>query len=149
MIFLGADHAGFQTKQAIKVKLLEIKKSFIDLGTNSEKPLVDYPDYAQLVAEKVKEKAQNQGILICGSGTGMCIAANKIKGIRASVAWDEYTAQKSREDNNANILCLSGRDTPIKEAVKIAEIWLNSIFSEKERYQKRLNKIKKIEESRN
>lgn len=145
MIFLGADHAGFKTKEAIKRALIDIGQKFTDFGTNSAEKSVDYPDYAKTVALEVRKDLENRGILICGSGTGMCIAANKIKGIRASVAWDEYTAQKAKEHNNANILCLSGRNTNLKEVARIVEVWLKTSFSENERHLRRLDKIRELE----
>lgn len=144
MIYIGSDHNGLATKEAIKKQLSTSVLQFTDLGTNSENS-VDYPDVAKNLASLVI-KNKERGILICGSGNGMAIAANKIKGIRAAVAWDSYTAKKARLDNDANVLCLSGKNTNIQQAVEIAKIWLKTQFSGQLRHQRRIKKINALEE---
>lgn len=139
MIFLGADHAGYKTKEAVKKYLSKAKIQHMDLGTYDEE-LVDYPDYAKRVAKAVV-KTNGLGILICGTGTGMCIAANKVKGIRAAVAFDAYSAKMSRRDNDANILCLRGREFPSTKAVSLVKIWLSTEFSHIPRYERRIRKL--------
>ena len=143
-IFLGADHAGFKLKEKLKKYFKKKKIPYEDLGTSSLNP-VDYPDYAFKVAEKVSQQKNTKGILICGTGTGMVIAANKIKGIRAVAAYDTYAAKMSRVDNDANILCLRGRKFPYRNIQNIVSLWLKTPFSKKSRHQKRLTKITRYE----
>ena len=130
-IIIGSDHAGFRLKEKIKDYLKELSYKVEDLGTFSEEP-TDYPLIAKKVAEKVA-KTDSQGILVCGSGIGMCMAANKIKKVRAALCYDEYTAKVAREHNNANILCLGGRTKPEKGYKKIVKTFFNTKFS-KEAY---------------
>jgi len=137
MIYLGADHAGFHLKE-------ELKKYLKDLGNQELDPKDDYPDFALVVAEKVTQ-TKEKGILICATGFGMAIAANKIKGIRAAVCWDEFTALQSREHNDANVLCLGGKVIDSETAKKIARIWLETEFVGEERHIRRLKKIEDIE----
>ncbi len=144
MIFLGSDHAGFNLKEEIKKLLKELGMEYRDLGTYSPDP-TDYPDYAEKVGSEVV-RTGGKGILICGTGTGMVIAANKIRGVRATPVWDEYTARKSREDNDANVMTLPGRDMDPESAKKLVKIWLETPFSGLERHRKRIEKIKLLEE---
>ena len=139
-IYLGADHEGFQLKEKIKDYLDKNNIEYKDLGGKGNKN-DDYPDYAFKVAEKVSKNKNSRGILICGTGTGMVIAANKAKGIRAVVAYDSYSARASREHNNANILCLRGRNFPENKNLQLVKIFLNTKFSSKERHERRLRKI--------
>ncbi|MDP2750746.1 MAG: ribose 5-phosphate isomerase B [Nanoarchaeota archaeon] len=144
MLYLGSDHAGFVVKEKIK-KLLDSKRvEYSDLGTYSETS-VDYPDFAIKVAKSVaKNKNQglrNRGILVCGSGVGMSIAANKVKGIRAVAAYDVYTAKMSRLHNDSNILALRARNFPFEKTKKIISAWLNTDFSNEARHKKRINKM--------
>ena len=144
MIYLGSDHAGFYLKQAIK-KFLDSKNlMYQDLGGFSTKKPDDYPDYAEVVAKAVVKNKDNRGILICGTGTGMVIAANKIKGVRASVVYDAYTAKMSRKDNDSNIMCLGARDKP-HSVNTLLNVWLKTLFSNKPRHKRRIEKIKKLE----
>lgn len=138
-IFIGSDHAGFQLKENVKVFLEKKKFKINDLGTFSEESC-DYPDFAKKVAEKVAKEKNSFGILICGTGIGMSIAANKIKGIRAALVQDEFTAKKAREHNNANVLCLGARVIDSEKAKKILNIFLNTDF-EGGRHSKRVEKI--------
>ena len=143
-IYLGADHAGFALKEKIKKWLTQKKISFVDLGDTTLKPKDDYPDYAVKVAKKVV-KSKSKGILICGSGQGVCIVANKIKGIRAALAEHIKDAYLARKDDDCNVLCLQGRGTNFNKAQKIVQTFLETNFSTISRYKRRINKIKKLE----
>lgn len=148
-VIIASDHAGYKQKERLK-KYLERKKiEYEDLGTDSLES-VDYPDYAIRVAKKVarNRKRNFRGILICGTGTGMTIAANKVKGIRAVAAYDTYSAKMSRVDNDTNVLGLRGRFFPYEKAKKIVSVWLGTSFSEKKRHRNRLKKIADYEERR-
>jgi len=145
MIYLGADHAGFHLKEELKKYLEELGYEYKDLGNKELDLEDDFPDYAIKVAEKAVEIG-NQGILVCATGLGMCMAANKIKGARAATAWDDFTALQSREHNDANILCLAGKALDTETAKKIVRIWLETEFSGEKRHIRRLEKIEEIEE---
>ena len=138
-ICISSDHAGFNVKDLIKDALIKSKIQIIDLGPFSDKS-VDYPDYAKKVSKRVVRKKSDIGILVCGSGTGMAISANKIKGIRAAVGYNIKSTQLSRRHNNANILCLGSRLTKRKNVIKILSIFLNTKF-EGGRHKRRINKI--------
>ena len=142
-IYLGSDHAGYAVKEKIKTYLKSKKVSFKDLGTYSTKP-VDYPDYAFKVAKKVAKDKNSKGILVCGTGTGMVIAANKVKGIRAVAAYDAYSAKMSRHDNNANVLALRGRFFAFSKIQKIIDVWLKTRFSGESRHKQRILKINNL-----
>jgi len=144
-IYLGADHAGFALKEKIKEWLSKKDIYFEDFGSYDSKKSDDYPDYAFKVAEKVARHKEAKGILICGSGTGMVMAANKVKGIRAAVAYDAYSAKMSRFDNDSNILCLRAREMPMKDDLNIIKVWLRTKFSGKDRHKRRIEKIGKYE----
>jgi len=142
-ILIASDHAGFELKEYLKKKLTQY--FFEDLGPSSESR-VDYPDFAKKVCEKIKPEDTNQnptqfGVLICGSGQGMAMTANKYPHIRAALCWDHTTARLSREHNNANILCLGGRLIPFSLACEIFEIFMKTEFA-KGRHSDRVKKIK-------
>lgn len=144
-IFLGSDHAGFEAKEEIKKILTNLNYEYVDLGPNSTSP-VDYPIYAKLVCENVqKDFLNNRGILICGSGTGMQIVANKFKGIRAAFCYDEYSAKMSRKDNDSNVLTLRARNFDHKLYKNIVEVWLKTQFSGEDRHKNRIKQIESIE----
>src|SRR3989344_7463594 len=138
-IILGSDHAGFELKEEIKKFLEELGYEYEDLGTHSKEPC-DYPKIAFEVAKKVIE-AKSTGILVCGSGLGEAIVANKIKGIRAANCFNEYTARMSREHNNSNLLCLGSRILKTNEAKNITKIFLETDFSKEERHRRRVKQI--------
>ena len=138
-ICISSDHAGFEIKEFIKEHLIKSKISTIDLGPFLNKS-VDYPDYAKKVANRVSKRKSDIGILVCGSGTGMAISANKTKGIRAAVGYNIKSTQLSRQHNNANILCLGSRLTKRKEIKKIVSIFLKTKF-EGGRHKRRIKKI--------
>jgi ribose 5-phosphate isomerase B len=142
-IALGADHAGFEEKEKIKRTLDEIGVEYVDMGTNSCDS-VDYPDYAKKVAEAVSKGEFEQGLLVCGSGTGMAIAANKVKGVRAAVAWNEDIARLAREHNDANVLSLPARFMSDEEAGKVLKAWFGAHF-EGGRHERRVEKITELE----
>lgn len=141
-IALAADHAGFEEKEKVKKTLDEIGVEYTDMGTDSGDS-VDYPDYARKVGEAVARGEYEQGLLVCGSGTGMAIAANKVPGIRAAVAWNEEIARLARQHNNANVLSLPARYTPEEEMDKIIKAWFSSDF-EGGRHERRVEKIERL-----
>lgn len=143
-VFIASDHAGFRLKEKIK-KYMENKKiEFEDMGTDSLQP-VDYPDFGFKVAQQVAKNKDYRGILICGTGTGMTIAANKVKGIKAVAAYDAYSAKMSRIDNDTNILGLRGRFFPYQKIKKIISVWLTTPFSGEKRHKRRLKIIVEFE----
>jgi ribose 5-phosphate isomerase B len=145
-IALAADHAGFEEKEKVKKTLDELGIAFDDLGTNSGES-VDYPDFARKVAEGVSSGEYDQGLLVCGSGTGMAIAANKVKGVRAAVAWNEDIARLAREHNDANVLSLPARFISEEESAKVVKAFFESDF-EGGRHGRRVDKISDIENSK-
>lgn len=145
MIYLGADHAGFKLKEQIKKCLQTQKIKFIDLGNFKLEKNDDYPVFGYNVAKAVAKNPQNRGILICGSSFGVCIVANKVRGIRAVSICNIKDAKLSREHNDANVLCLSGWDLKFEGAKKIINIWLKTKFSKAQRHLRRLKIIKRYE----
>lgn len=143
-VAIGSDHGGYELKEFLKLYFKGRDISYDDLGTNSMES-VDYPDFGKKVAEAVLTKAYDFGIVICGTGIGISIAANKVAGIRAALVYNEETARLAREHNNANIIALGGRTTTPEDAVKIVDAFMKATFEE--RHQKRLDKINQIEES--
>lgn len=143
-IYIASDHAGFQVKEKIKLFLAGKKIDCEDMGTHSLAS-VDYPEYAFRVARRVASDKTSRGILICGTGTGMTIAANKVHGIRAVAAYDSYSAKMSRVDNDTNVLGLRGRFFPIKKILAIITVWLRTPFSGNPRHRRRLKKITAFE----
>ena len=142
-IAIASDHAGYPEKEQLKPLLDELGIQYEDLGTVSTDS-VDYPDYARKVGEEVASGHVEQGLLVCGSGTGMAIAANKVPGVRAAVAWNEEIARLAREHNDANVLSLGARVTPYDELVKIVRAWFAAKF-DGGRHMRRVDKIREIE----
>ncbi len=142
-IAIGSDHAGFKLKEEIKHFLKGKGIEVVDFGTNSEER-VDYPDFAIPLAESIAKNEEDFGILICGTGIGMSIAANKVKGVRASLVSDVYSAHSAREHNNANILCMGGRVLGTELAKEITNTWINASFLGG-RHERRINKIMEYE----
>jgi ribose 5-phosphate isomerase B len=142
-IALAADHAGFEEKEKVKTTLDELGIEYEDMGTTSTES-VDYPDYARKVGEAVAKGDVDSGLLVCGSGTGMAIAANKVRGVRAAVAWNEEIARLAREHNNANVLSLAARYTSDEENQKIVKAWFGAHF-DGGRHERRVEKIEQIE----
>ncbi len=142
-IALGSDHGGYALKEAIKKYLDERQLTYVDFGTNSTES-VDYPAFGEKVGEAVTTGNCDRGILCCGTGIGISMAANKVPGIRCAVVSDTYSAQMSREHNNANILALGGRVVGEGLALKIVEVWLGTEFAGG-RHETRVNLISEIE----
>lgn len=127
-IAIGADHGGFDYKTVIVQLLTELGHEVVDVGCSSPES-VDYPNFAVAVTEKIRSGSCESGILICGTGIGMSIAANRYQDIRAAVCHDEYTTRMSREHNNANILCMGARVVDLNRAKEIVHTWLNTDFA--------------------
>jgi ribose 5-phosphate isomerase B len=145
-VFLGADHRGFALKEQIKTWLKDAGYALQDLGAYSLDPGDDYPDFGIAVAQEVARQPEGRrGIVFCGSGVGMAVAANKIKGIRASLATSREIAQASRNDDDLNILSIAADYTSLEGAKRIIEVFLNTPFSGEERHLRRINKIAKAE----
>jgi ribose 5-phosphate isomerase B len=142
-VALGSDHAGYAEKERLKVLLCDLGLDVDDQGTVSEES-VDYPDYARKVAEEVAQGRADQGLLVCGSGTGMAITANKVPGVRAAVAWSEETARLARQHNDANVLAIGARTTPPERIPAIVRVWFSTEF-EGGRHAARVNKIENME----
>lgn len=142
-IALASDHAGFEAKEKLKPLLKELGVEVEDLGTVSEES-VDYPDYAARVGRKVAQGDADQGLLVCGSGTGMAIAANKVPGVRAAVAWNKLTAELARQHNDANVLAIGARTTPAEQIPEIVRAWFAASF-DGGRHGARVEKIKELE----
>ncbi len=143
-VVIASDHGGFQYKNTLLDIIREQDYEVSDLGTFSEEP-DDYPDHAEAVAKAILMKAGERGILICGSGVGVCVAANKFRGIRAGVCHDNYSAHQCVEHDDVNVLCLGQRVIGIELAREIIFTFLEARFSHVSRHQKRLDKIKAIE----
>jgi len=143
MITIGSDHGGLELKTALTAMLQERGLVVEDYGT-SNGDSVDYPDFAIKVAGAVSRNEVQLGILICGTGIGMSIVANKFPGVRAALATDEFMAQMAKEHNNANILVLGGRVLAVDAAIKMVNVWLDSVY-EGGRHQRRLDKIAQVE----
>lgn len=144
-IALASDHAGYAEKERLKTVLNDLGVEFDDLGTASDES-VDYPDYARKVAEQVAQGQVEQGLLVCGSGTGMAITANKVPGVRAAVAWSEETARLARRHNDANVLAIGARTTPAGDIPNIVRAWFSTSF-EGGRHADRVAKICDVERS--
>lgn len=138
-IVIGADHAGFKAKEELKSMLEQKGYRVVDVGTTSEES-TDYPDYAVKVAQAVSSGQAKQGVLVCGTGIGMCMTANKIKGVRAALVTDEFTAEMSRKHNNANVFCAGARVVPTDTMKALLDKWLATPF-EGGRHERRVRKI--------
>ena len=146
MIYIGADHRGFQLKEKLKEYLLLQGKEPEDVGAYSQKMDDDYPDFAYAAALKVAENPEgNRGILLCGSGMGMDVAANKVRGIRATIAYSKNAAIHSRTNDDVNIITLAADVLLFEEARGIVEAFLTTDFSKEERHVRRIKKIEEIE----
>lgn len=145
IIPIASDHAGFEAKEKVKKLLEKLGHMPVDFGTHSNES-VDYPDFAVQVAKKVDSGENEKGILICGSGQGMCMTANKFKNIRAALVYDDDSAQLTRQHNNANVICIPGRKLDDEQLQKIVETWLDTAF-EGGRHQQRVNKIHDLTEN--
>lgn len=143
LVFMGSDHAGFKAKEELKAGLSKDEFDITDLGCFSEEPC-DYPDIAREVGEKIQEHPEAKGILICGSGIGVSIAANKIHGVRAALITSVELAELSRQHNNANVLAMGARTTDIDTIKKITDKFLHTDFDDEERHLRRVEKINNL-----
>ena len=145
-IYLGADHAGFELKSELKQLLAKQGHDVVDVGDLKLDPNDDYPQYAYNLVTKLlgEEGDTGRGILICGSGQGMSIAANRVRGIRAALAWDAPTGQAAKEDDDANVLVLSSRFTSKPKVLAAVEAWLEAKFKGDAKYKRRLDEIEQL-----
>jgi ribose 5-phosphate isomerase B len=143
-IAIGADHAGFELKQTVAGELKKAGYEVTDYGTDSEEPC-DYPDFAKAVGEAIRDKKADMGIIVCGSGVGASVAANKVPGVRAALCHDTFSARQGREDDDTNVLCLGARVIGSSLAMEVVKSFLNAQFSHAERHVRRLNKVLAIE----
>jgi RpiB/LacA/LacB family sugar-phosphate isomerase len=146
-IAIGADHAGFELKEELKKIIADSGHSVLDLGTDSTES-VDYPDYSAAVGRAIRSGRADRGIVVCGSGAGAAIAANKLDGIRCAQAGDTYTAHQAVEHDDVNVLALAARVTGVAVAEEIVAAYLNAEFIQEERYIRRLNKVLELERTR-
>ena len=144
-IAIGADHGGFELKQELKELISSQGHEVQDVGAHALEPADDYPDFTRAVAESVAGRGAERGIMICGSGVGASVAANKVKGVRASVCHDTYSAHQGVEHDNMNILCLGARVVAVELAKELAGAFLNARFTGEERHRRRLDKVAAIE----
>lgn len=148
MLFIGADHRGYYLKEQIKKYLASKNIRYKDMGNTQYVPNDDFPDFAFKVAKEVVKKPTHRGILICGSGLGVAMAANKVRGARAAAVGNKEQAQITRTDNNANIITLSGDMISIQKARTIIDAFLKTKFSTAKRHRRRVEKIKSIEQGK-
>lgn len=146
IIALGVDHGGFPLKKTVSATIEAANHEVLDLGTFDETP-VDYPDYARSVAEAIVNEQAQRGVLICGSGVGACVAANKIMGIRACLCHDTYSAHQGVEHDDMNVLCLGARIIGPALAVELVKSFLAAHFSGSERHKRRLEKVAALEKN--
>lgn len=148
-IAIGADHAGFPLNERVIEELRRAGHDLIDFGTHDGSIPDDYPDYAKQVGEAVQSGAAEIGILICGSGVGAAVAANKLHGIRAALCGDTYSSRQSREHDDCNVLCVGARVIGVELALEIVRAFVAARFSGEERHRRRLAKIQALEDKRN
>lgn len=148
-VALAADHNGFALKQDICIQLEKAGYGVLDLGPHSYDPLDDYPDYAEKLAESVTKGECQRGIMICGSGVGASVAANKRKGIRAAVCHDIYSAHQGVEHDDMNVLCLGARIIGSEVASELVKAFVNASFTGEERHKRRLEKVLRMERNSN
>jgi ribose 5-phosphate isomerase B len=148
-IALGADHAGFELKEQLKEEISKLGYEVVDVGAHQYDALDDYPDFAQKVGEAVVADKADRGVVVCGSGIGASIAANKVTGVRAGLATDTYSARQGVEHDDVNVLVLGARITGIEVIREILKSFLAAEFSGEERHVRRLNKVIEIERFHN
>lgn len=145
-IYIGADHNGFEYKAKLTAYLERIGYEVVDEGNSKREPVDDFPQFAGRVVAAMRADADPvvRGILICGSGQGMCMAANRFKGIRASLCWDEEEARAARNDDDSNVLCLSARDMRFEKTVSIVHTWLQTPFAGAPRFKRRIAEMDEL-----
>ncbi|MHB1864578.1 MAG: RpiB/LacA/LacB family sugar-phosphate isomerase [Candidatus Saccharimonadales bacterium] len=143
-IYIGADHNGYEYKTKLVNYLETLGNIVVDEGDSKLDSGDDFPIYAKAVAEDVLNNDSAVGILICASGQGMCIAANRYRGIRATLCWDEQSAHSARNDDDANILCLSAESQDWDRLKKIIDVWLNTKFANEDRFKRRINEMDRL-----
>ena len=145
-IYLGADHAGFELKEKLFAHLSKMQHDVEDVGDKVLDPQDDYPQFAYQTVTKLlgSEDKDAKAVLICGSGQGMCIAANRVHGIRASLCWNVETAKETREDNDSNVLCVPARFMKEVEVMEMVDVWLETPFSEAPRHARRIREIEEL-----
>jgi ribose 5-phosphate isomerase B len=145
-IYIGADHNGFDMKQGLVEELTRAGYEVVDVGDTERNPEDDFPKFAAQAVHAIRasDDKDPRGILICGSGQGMCMAANRFKGIRASLIWDVAEARAARNDDDSNVLCLPARSISLDEAVQIAEAWLAVPFAGATRYKRRIRELDQL-----
>lgn len=146
-VAIGADHGGYEMKCQLAALLAQDGYRVIDLGNNDNDPDDDYPDFAIPLARAVADGVADRGVLICGSGVGVSVAANKIRGVRATLIHDEYSARQGVEDDDLNVLCLGGKTTGVAVAWNCVRTFLSAQFSDAERHRRRLAKVEQSEAS--
>jgi ribose 5-phosphate isomerase B len=146
-IAVGADHAGFPLKGTLLEFLNSQGHEILDLGTHNTEP-VDYPDYAKAVGQAILNGKAERGLIVCGSGIGACVAANKLPGIRAALCHDSYSARQGVSHDDVNVLCLGARVIGPALALEVLQVWLTARFSEGERHKRRLAKIESLEKQK-
>ncbi len=144
-IYIGADHAGWELKEALEEYLKEKDFEVIDMGNQNLVNGDDYPDFGYAVAKRVVTDKNAHGIVICGNAQGICMVANKVRGVRAATGFNEDVAKSAREDDNSNILCLPSRHISVEDGKKIVDMWIGTEFSGAERHVRRLKKVTDIE----
>ncbi|MBA3824287.1 MAG: ribose 5-phosphate isomerase B [Ktedonobacterales bacterium] len=145
-VAIGADHAGFPLKAAVVAELQRLGHEVVDLGGDGTDPLDDYPDYAKAVAHAVQSGQTTRGVLVCGSGVGASIAANKVRGVRSALCHDTFSARQGVEDDDMNVLSLGARVIDAGLAVQLIDAFINAQFSGLERHARRLGKVKTMEQ---
>lgn len=144
-IYIGSDHAGYELKEEVKTYLTEEGYETTDMGNDNMVEDDDYPDFGHAVAKRVVTDENARGIVLCGNAQGICIVANKVRGIRAATGFNKEVAKTARTDDNSNILCLPGLHMKADEARSVVKTWLETPFSKEERHERRLGKLEDIE----
>jgi ribose 5-phosphate isomerase B len=144
-VYIASDHGGFELKEFLKKHFVEVGIEHVDMGPFELDPHDDYTDLAIPLAEKVSSDKEGMGILACRNGIGVCVVANKVKGIRAALSWSSFHAQSTRNDDNSNVLCLPADYIDNEKALEIVGTWLSTPFSGEDRHIRRINKIIKYE----
>jgi RpiB/LacA/LacB family sugar-phosphate isomerase len=148
-VVLGSDHAGFELKEKVTDFVRELGHEVVDVGTNNSTESVDYPDYAESVGKAIIEKRADRGVLICGSGVGASVAANKLQGIRAGLCHDTYSAHQGVEHDDMNVLVMGGRVIGLELARELVMNYLAARFTDEQRHVRRLKKVEAMEERHN